>query len=97
MSYWDEKQYWGEAMTKNCIWQFQVKDCTVRGQDFFRTECIFATKQEAKDWGNSRTYEWGEEGKGWRVFGVPVYGIMAKCLSESKEFMELKKVNSDGK
>lgn len=24
MTYWNEKQYWADAGTRNCVWQFQV-------------------------------------------------------------------------
>ena len=25
MTYWDEKQYWADAATRNCVWLFQIK------------------------------------------------------------------------
>jgi len=87
----DNKQYWGDAMTKNCVWLFQTncqKECgdgnTV---DFWRTCNVFLTRREGMEHGNSRPYEYGEAGKDWRIYGVMCIGLMAEILGRNnKEF-----------
>jgi len=79
----EEKEFWADAMTKNCVWLFQIKE----DEEHWRTETVFLTNEEANDWGNRRPYAWGKKNVGWRIFGVPCYGLMAELLSKHiKEF-----------
>jgi hypothetical protein len=107
MTYWDEKEYWGDASTRNCVWLFETKRiiypkegcvCGAEHDDegnlkpdskkcecaneTWDTEYVFLTKKEAREWGESRPYEWGKEGQGWRAYGVPCCGIMAELLGK---------------
>jgi hypothetical protein len=106
MTYWDEKEYWADASTRNCVWLFQIKriiypkagcicgaeyndegeevnkDCECANEVWY-TECVFLTRKEATAWGERRPYEWGEQNKGWRIYGVPCYGLMAELLGKN--------------
>lgn len=54
---------------------------------YWRTENVFLTREEAKTHGRSRPYAWGEENKGWRVYGVMALGLMVELLGlHNKEF-----------
>lgn len=51
------------------------------------TEAVFLTREEAKEHGRARPYAWGEENKGWRIYGVPAKGMMVEFIGEhNKEF-----------
>jgi len=56
--------------------------------EFWRTEAVFLTRQEAKSHGRSRPYAWGEENKGWRIYGVQCIGLMAEILGRHAEEFE---------
>lgn len=82
----EDKQYWADALTKNCVWLFQIRE----DKEHWRTEGVFLTKNEAKEHGNSRTYAWGKYNHGWRVYGVPCRGLMAELLGKhNKEFEKM--------
>jgi hypothetical protein len=54
---------------------------TERGaRDFLAYRANLLTQEEAMRYGESRPYAWGEFKKGWRIWGVPCDGIMAKIL-----------------
>jgi hypothetical protein len=112
------KQYWGDAMTTNCVWLFQEKQkeypengCTcdlydsdgdlLEGKtkededacqcyvEYWETSRVFLTREEAREYGKARPYAWGEEEKGWRIYGVPCDGIMTEILGKhNKEFKD---------
>lgn len=65
-----------------------IRECTC-GFDYWYTEAIYLTKEEALTHGDARPYAWGtrEEG-GWRVFGVPAKGIMTELLGQHNEEFE---------
>lgn len=55
--------------------------------EFWRTETVFLTKEEANTHGESRPYAWGKKGEGWRIYGVMCIGLMAEILGRhNKEF-----------
>lgn len=113
MDYWHKKQYWADASTQNCVWQFQVMNeeypngcqCEIYDEEgdllegktqedkdncrcyikVWHTEAVFLTQQEAEAWGNSRPYVWGKQNKGWRIYGVPCWGLMPELLSKHTE------------
>jgi len=87
----DGEQYWADAATRNCVWLFQVREMGGNNEDgvfeYWRTENVFLTKEEALAHGNSRPYEWGNFNGGWRIWGVMCIGLMAKLLGQhAKEF-----------
>ncbi len=49
----------------------------------WETERVFLTRQEAEEYGNSRSYNYR---KGWRVYAVPCAGELAKALRDGSEF-----------
>lgn len=62
------------------------KECDC-GFEYWETEAIYLTREEANNHGEARPYAWGKRGKGWRIHGVPCYGIMVKLLGQhNKEF-----------
>ncbi len=53
----------------------------------WETEAVFLTREEARDHGKARPYAWGEENKGWDIYGVPAKGLMVDLLGQhNKEF-----------
>jgi hypothetical protein len=86
------EQFWADAATKNCVWLFQTrrqewskeKDCLI---DYWHTERVLLTCREADVHGTRSPYEWGEKDKGWRIWGTPCEGQMARILGQhSREF-----------
>jgi len=62
------------------------KECEC-GLEYWRTEAVFLTREEAREHGKARPYAWGEENKGWRIWGVQAHGIMVELLGKhNKEF-----------
>jgi len=53
------------------------------GTKHWRTEKVFAHREEARLHGQSRPYAWGEEGVGWRVYCVCANGHLAKLLLQA--------------
>ena len=114
------RQYWGDAITKNCVWLFQTKhkeypkgcQCDIYDEEgdlkdgktqedinncecfheYWMTENVFLTREEAKVHGRARPYAWGEENEGWRIYGVMCIGLMAeflgKHIEEFKEYVD---------
>ncbi len=57
------------------------------GFEYWRTENVFLTKDEALAHGKSRPHAWGEFDEGWRIWGVMCMGLMAEILGKhNKEF-----------
>jgi len=55
--------------------------------EYWRTEGVFLTKEEAREHGEARPYAWGKENEGWRIYGVQAHGIMVELLGQhNKEF-----------
>lgn len=88
-------QYWADAATANCVWCFQTKRFGLpldTGEEnepvnYWYTERVFLTRNEALDYGRSRPYAWGAYKEGWRIWGVPCDGIMVELLGQhNKEF-----------
>ena len=81
--------YWGDACTRNCVWLFQIS-LNSEDEDHragWHTSRVFLTRKEAREYGEARPYEWGQENSGWRIYGVPCNGMMAKILGQHyKEF-----------
>ena len=50
------------------------------GTSHWYTRAVFAHREEARHYGQSRPYAWGEEGKGWQIYCVCAYGDLAKAL-----------------
>lgn len=67
----------GEQTDKEC-------ECGIK---IWNTEAIFLTREEAKNYGESRPYAWGKYKEGWRIYGVPAKGIMVNLIGQhNKEF-----------
>lgn len=63
-----------------------VEKCTC-GFEYWVTEAIYLTREEAREHGKARPYAWGEQNEGWRIYGVPAKGIMVELLGQhNKEF-----------
>lgn len=64
----------------------------------WRTESVFASRQEAKAWGDRRPYAWGLEGEGWRTYSVCAEASLAEFLKERwPEWVSTKPItNEDG-
>lgn len=61
-------------------------ECTC-GFEYWKTEAVFLTREEANKHGEARPYAWGKKGEGWQIYGVPCEGIMAELLGQhNKEF-----------
>ena len=80
----NEKQYWADAATRNCVWLFQTRQGDVDAK-YWWTEKIFLLREECIKEGTSRPYAYGEAGKDWRCYGLPCYGLMAKLLGKHTE------------
>lgn len=62
------------------------QECTC-GFEYWETENVFLTREEAREHGKARPYAWGEENKGWRIYGVMCIGLMVELLGKhNKEF-----------
>jgi hypothetical protein len=48
--------------------------------DTWYTEAVLLHREEARRLGKSRPYAWGEEGDGWRIYGVPLKGRAVELL-----------------
>lgn len=58
-------------------------------EEFWRTENVFLTNEEANSHGEARPYAWGKKNEGWRVYGVMCIGLMAEILGKhNKEFKD---------
>jgi hypothetical protein len=88
----NDKTYWADACTKNCVWLFQIKT-----DNEWHTENVFLTREEAKYHGNSRPYAYGNYLCGWRVYGVRCMGLIAELLGKHvKEFEnEVDRINKE--
>ena len=81
--------YWSDASTRNCVWLFQIRESELsdESQDFWGTERVFLLREEAREYGKARPYEWGEENKGWRIYGIPCAGLITDIIRKhTKEF-----------
>ena len=93
------EQFWADAATKNCVWLFQTKRqewCEEQEHlnDYWHTECVFLTSDEAMKHGEARPYAWGEYKEGWRIWGVPCEGLMAEILGAHNVEFEAKVGNT---
>jgi hypothetical protein len=52
-------------------------DCA---EAIWETQSVHATREQARAHGNRRTYDWGEEGQGWRTYAVCAEGQLAALL-----------------
>ena len=75
----ETKQYWHDAITRNCVWLFQI----IHSDGEITTERVFLTQEEAKAYGESRPYAHGIKGKDWKIYGVPCEGLMAEILGQN--------------
>jgi hypothetical protein len=92
------RQYWADAVTKNCVWLYQSglyqygdngctcgdledEDCDTCGVKVWHTSAVALTREEARSYG----VNCGEEGKDWRIYGVPCIGQMAEILGRHAE------------
>ena len=76
--YWNHEE--GEAV--------EGKQCSCRFE-YWETENVFLTREEANEHGEARPYAWGNKGEGWRIYGVQCIGLMAELLGKSSEISEL--------
>lgn len=53
--------------------------------EFWRTEHVFLTREEANRHGESRPYAYGTKGEGWRIYGVRCMGLIAEILGRHAE------------
>ena len=75
--FWDHEKGCKNENMKECTCSIKV----------WRTEGVFLTKKEAREHGEARPYAWGDQGKGWRIYGVQSHGIMVELLGQhNKEF-----------
>jgi hypothetical protein len=58
-------------------------------EDTWHTEAVFIFREEARNHGKRRPYAWGEEGEGWRIYGVPILGRAVNLLQEAGVDQEL--------
>lgn len=65
----------------------KICDC---GFEYWQTEVIYLTEEEARKHGEARPYAWGKEREGWRVYGVAAKGIMVELLGQHNEEFENK-------
>lgn len=70
---YDEDGFPEEGSEKKC-------ECSV---DVWRTSRVFLLREEARNYGKSRQYDWGKEGEGWRIYGVPCAGEMVELLAKA--------------
>ena len=55
--------------------------------EFWETEAVYLTREEAKAHGEARPYAWGKQNEGWKIYGVPAKGLMVELLGQHiKEF-----------
>jgi hypothetical protein len=47
---------------------------------YWETTAVFATREQARTYGEARPYAWGTEGKGWRTYAVCAEGQLAALL-----------------
>lgn len=86
------EQFWADAATQNCVWCFQTRQQEWQEPNeeivnFWHTERVFLTSREANQYGERNRHNFGEKGKGWRIWGVPCDGQMAELLGQhAKEF-----------
>jgi hypothetical protein len=88
-------QYWADAATKNCVWIFQTRRTTNSDAfdsegdllhfNYWHSEKVFLTRQEALDYGNENKHNYGEYMEGWNIWGVPCDGLMADLLGKHNE------------
>ncbi len=50
------------------------------GQLEWITQSVWLSREEAEDYGNRKSYDFGEKGKDWRVWCVPADGRLADFL-----------------
>jgi len=89
----ETRQFWADGATRNCVWLFQTKTSKFVDEvkfEYWHTEKVFLTREEANDYGKSRPYAWGEKGKGWRIYGVQCDGMMVELLGRHNEEFENK-------
>lgn len=80
-----DKEYWGAASTRNCVWLYQEKVDDLRGS-FWLTRGVFLTPNEARAWGNVINNSPVEkEYEDWRIWGVPCRGSMAFIINQHLE------------
>jgi hypothetical protein len=75
------KEYEDEGIYPDCLAELE--------KDIWYTEAVFLFREEARNHGKQRPYEWGKEGEGWRIYGVPIMGAAAQLLSEAGVNQEL--------
>jgi hypothetical protein len=74
---------------------YDHEECEETGQEctcsfkYWATTKVFLTREEGNRYGESRPYAWGKKGEGWRIYGVPCDGLMARIIGQHlKEFEE---------
>ena len=50
------------------------------------TQKVFAHREEARRYGQSRPYAWGDEGEGWRVYCVGALGELRRLLLAAGDY-----------
>lgn len=78
----DEGWYTSDSEDADAV-TTEMMDSHEIGTKHWRTEKVFAHREEARLFGQSRPYAWGDENIGWRVYCVCANGALAKLLLQA--------------
>ena len=63
--------------------KYELKDEYIGDDDCWHTSAVFLTRLEAFEHGARQTYNVGQYGTEWRIYGVPAYGILVEHLAST--------------
>jgi hypothetical protein len=85
---WNRVDDDGEIISEDLVSEDEVAASDSESYiDIWETEGVWLDRDEAEAWGESHAYRFENQkkGVGWRVYGMPSYGDLAKLLQKQDE------------
>ena len=87
---WMFQKRYEEYGPEGCTCEYELDEDLEIPDDFkctcthkvWKTEAIYLLREEARNHGLVRPYEYGKEKEDWRIYGVPLYGIAPGMLAK---------------
>jgi len=79
----NHEEYWGDAMTRNCVWLIQIKE-TSCNKHHWRTVRVCLTREDAEEY-TKQEYPDLVRGKELMLYGIMCVGLMAELLGRHVE------------